>query len=82
MTSIQELQDQILDLESQIAGKRMELAMAQGERDTARQHQQAMYQAIQRRREFRIGLAEQASGCFFDAAGGVDAAVMNGGERA
>ena len=73
MTGIQELHDEILGLEAQIAGKRLELAMAQGERDTARQHLHTMHQAIKARRDFRIQCAEDAGGCFFDAAGAVDA---------
>ena len=73
MTGIQELHDEILGLEAQIAGKRLELAMAMGEKDTVRQHMHAMNAASIARREFRIQCAEDAGGCFFDAAGAVDA---------
>ena len=73
MTGIQELHDEVLGLEAQLHGKRMELAAAQGEIDTARQHMNAMYQAIRARRDFRVQCAEDAGGCFFDAAGAVDA---------
>lgn len=78
MTGLQEIQDDILGLEAQLAGKRMELAMAQGERDTARQHLFAMNTAIQARRAFRIGLSEDAGHCFFDAAGAADKPVIQG----
>ena len=73
MTGIQELQDEIMGLEAQLCGKRLELAMAQGEKDTARQHLHEMHRVIQSRRDFRIQCAEDAGGCFFDAAGAVDA---------
>ena len=46
MTGIQELQDAILGLEAQLAGKYMELAYALGERDIAHKHRLAMEQAI------------------------------------
>ena len=46
MTGLQELQDAVLGLEAQIAGKHMELAYAMGERDIANKHRQAMEQAI------------------------------------
>lgn len=69
MTAIQELHDEILGLEAQLAGKRLELAMAQGERDTARQHMHAMNAAVIARRAFRIQCADDAGECFFDAAG-------------
>ena len=72
MTGIQELHDEILGLVAQLEGKRLELAMAHGERDTARQHMHAMNAAVIDRRNFRIQCAEDAGGCFFDAAGAVD----------
>ena len=75
MTGTQELQDDILSLEAQIAGKRLELAMAQGEKDTARQHLHAMHQAINARRSFQIQCADAAGECFFDAAGAAAAGV-------
>ena len=77
MTGIQELHDEILGLEAQLAGKRLELAMAQGERDTARQHMLVMNAAAIARREFRIQCAEDSGGCFFDAAGAVDSVGVN-----
>jgi hypothetical protein len=77
MTGMQELHDEIMGLEAQLAGKRLELAMAQGERDTARQHLHAMHAAIQALRAFRIGVADSAGRCYFDAAGSVDAMGVN-----
>jgi hypothetical protein len=79
MTGLQELKDEELGLVAQLAGKRMELAVAQGELDTARQHKQAMYQAIQERRAFRIALSETQGECYFDAVGRADLAVMQEG---
>lgn len=76
MTGIQEIQDEILGLEALIAGRRMELAMAQGERDTAPQHKNAMYAAIHKRREFRINTADEHGQCFFDAQGAADRLVI------
>ena len=46
MTGLQELQDAILSLDAQLAGKYMELAYALGERDIAHKHRLAMEQAI------------------------------------
>lgn len=69
MTGLQELQDDILGLEAQLCGKRVELAMAQGERDTARQHLRAMERAVQARRAHRLNIGSDAGECFFDAAG-------------
>jgi len=78
MTGLQEIQDSILGLEAELHGKRLELAMGQGERDTARQHLQAMKQSIQTRRDFRIAVSEVQGGCFFDAAGQADRIAMGG----
>lgn len=49
MTSLQALQDDIMSLKAQIAGKRMELAMARGDRRKAQHHQRLMYDAIKAR---------------------------------
>jgi len=73
VTGLQELQDDILGLEAQLCGKRVELAMAQGERDTARQHLRAMERAVQARRAFRLNI--DAGQCFFDVAGEAAAKV-------
>lgn len=78
MTGTQELQDDILDLESKLHGKRLELAMAQGDRVMAEQHRHAMYAAIQKHREFRINLRTEGDGCYFTAAGSVDADRVQG----
>ena len=72
MTGLQELQDAILGLEAQLAGKHMELAYALGERDVAHKHRQAMEQAIKAQRDFRIHCGISDGGCFFNAAGHAD----------
>ena len=76
MTGLQELQDAILSLEAQLAGKHMELAYAMGERDIAHKHRLAMEQAIKAQRDFRIKCG--AGECFFDQAGARDALVVQG----
>lgn len=79
MTGLQELKDEELGLVAQLAGKRMEIAMAQGELDTARQHRQAMYLAIQEHWAFRIALSEAAGECFFTASADADRVAMGEG---
>ena len=76
MTGLQELQDAILSLDAQLAGKYMELAYALGERDIAHKHRLAMEQAIKAQRDFRIKCG--AGECFFDQAGARDALVVQG----
>lgn len=78
MTGLQELHDEILGLEAQLAGKRMELAMGQGERDTACQHRRAMEAAIRAHRAFRMACSEAAGHCFFDASGVADRLARGG----
>lgn len=63
MTGLQELQDAILSLEAQIAGKHMELAYAMGERDIAHKHRQAMERAIKAQRDFRIKCGQGGTQC-------------------
>lgn len=72
MTGNQEIHDEILDLESKLHGKRLELAMAQGDRVMAEQHRRDMYLAIQKHREFRINVGTSDGGCYFTAAGHAD----------
>lgn len=69
MTGLQELHDEILGLEAQLHGKRLELAMAKGEREEAQGHLRAMNHAIQERRAFRINCGTDGGGCYFTAAG-------------
>jgi len=76
MTGLQELQDAVLGLEAQIAGKHMELAYAMGERDIAHKHRQAMEQAIKAQMDFRIKCGDGE--CFFDESGARDSAVAQG----
>jgi len=72
MTGLQELQDAILSLDAQLAGKYMELAYALGERDIAHKHRLAMEQAIKAQRDFRIKCGTEGGGCFFNASGHAD----------
>jgi hypothetical protein len=72
MTPSQTLVDTIHDLEAQLSGKRMELAMAQGRREVAKDHMQAMHKAINLGREFRLSIGLADDGCFFNAAGHAD----------
>jgi hypothetical protein len=72
MTGIQELQDEILGLRAQLAGKHMELAMALGNRAEADQYRLSMEQTVKVRRSYRIAVGEQGGGCYFLAAGAVD----------
>lgn len=78
MTGLQEIQDEIFGLEASLAGKRLELAMGQGERDTARQHLHSMKQAMQARRAFRVGLAGDTGQCFFVASADADRIAVGG----
>lgn len=82
MTGLQEIQDEIFGLEASLAGKRLELAMGQGERDTARQHLHSMKQAVQARRAFRVGLAGDAGQCFFVASADADRIAAGEGANA
>jgi len=63
MTGLQELQDAILSLEAQIAGKHMELAYAMGERDIAQKHRLAMEHAIKAQMDFRIKCGQGGTQC-------------------
>lgn len=72
MTGLQELEDEIMGVEAELHGKRMEFAMAKGERAEAETHMRAMNDVIKRRRAFRINCGTAAGGCFFDAAGHAD----------
>lgn len=76
MTPSQALVDTIHDLEAQLAGKRMELAMSQGRREVAKEHMQAMHKAINLRREFRLSIGLADDGCFFTDRGAADARVL------
>ena len=72
MTGLQELQDEILGLEAELHGKRMELSMAKGDRVEAETHMRAMNHVIKERRAFRIDCGTAGGECFFDAAGHAD----------
>ena len=78
MTSLQELQDEILGLEAQLHGKRLEMAMAQGNRSEAQQHQNAIHVATKARRDFRLMVAEQGGENYFSAAGEADRLALQG----
>lgn len=72
MTPIPELQDAILRIKAELAGKRMELAMARGLRSLARKQLRIMESLVKARRDLRIDLETQGGGCYFAAAGQVD----------
>jgi len=78
MTDLQELHDDILGLEAQLLGKRMELAMAQGDKVGGRMFMHKMNEVIRERREFRISTSEQAEECFFVASADADRMEMGG----
>ena len=65
MNVLQELDDEIMGLEAQLLGKRMERAYAAGERNTAMLLQQQMVITVQRRKALR-GVDD---GCYFADAG-------------
>ena len=75
MTGLQEIQDDILGLQAQLAGKHMELAMALGHRTEANQYRMEMEQAVKIRRSYRIAVGTSDGGCFFTAAGHADQVV-------
>jgi hypothetical protein len=64
--------DQILALKAQLAGKRLELAMARGNRSAARDHLRAMNRATVARRQLRIASETAQGACYFAAAGEAD----------
>ena len=72
MNHTQTIVDDIHRLESELAGKRMELAMSQGRREVAKEHMQAMHKAINARREFRLSIGVADGGCYFNARGHAD----------
>jgi uncharacterized protein YqfA (UPF0365 family) len=72
MTATQELQDAILGLKAQLAGKRVELAMARGRRSLACKHLRIMESLVKARRELRLQVATERGECYFAAAGEVD----------
>lgn len=72
MTSTQKIQDAILGLKAELAGKRVELAMARGRRSLARKHLRIMESLVNARRELRIQVATEQGECYFAAAGDVD----------
>ena len=82
MTGLQELKDEELGLVAQLAGKRMELAMAQGEKAVAHHYKNKMHEAIQAHRAFRIAVSEASGSCYFLAAAEADLVAMLGGSNA
>lgn len=75
------LLDECRDLEAQLYGKRIELAMHNGLRDDAQHWRQAMEKVIRDRRDAALGAAERAGQDFFVAAGRMDAAEIRQGQR-
>lgn len=82
MTKTQQIQDAIMALKVQLAGKRLELAVLRGKRRNAQHHKNQMYAAIRARQVFRMDMAERADACFFDAAGEADRLVLGGASNA
>ena len=72
MTPTEQIQDEILRLKAELAGKRIELAMARGNRPLARKHLRIMESLIKTRRANRIEQGTRNGGCYFVAAGQVD----------
>ncbi|MFZ2306813.1 MAG: hypothetical protein WAW73_20255 [Rhodoferax sp.] len=72
MTKCDQLNDEILGIEAALHGKRLELAMWQGQRVDAQSHRLAMEAAVNARRELRLRVGMQDGGCFFNAAGHAD----------
>lgn len=67
------LLDECRAAEAVLFGKRIELAMHAGLRDDAVYWRRAMEKVVKDRREAALGAAEARSGCFFVAAGRMDA---------
>lgn len=67
-----QLLDKVRELQAQLYGARIELAMHNGLRDDAQHWRQAMEKVVRDRREAAMGAAEAACGCFFEAAGKLD----------
>lgn len=76
------LLDECRAAEAVLYGKRLELAMHAGLRDDARYWKEAMEKVVKDRRDAALGAAEAACGCFFEAAGRVDAGEIHKGATA
>ena len=76
MTPTRVLQDEILELEAKLHGKRLELAMAQGDRAAAQAHLVAMKASVKARGELRVAIEVSAGGCYFDSRGAADAMAL------
>lgn len=66
------LLDKVRELQAQLYGARIELAMHNGCREDAQHWRQAMEKVVRDRRDAALGLAEAKDGCFFVAAGKLD----------
>lgn len=76
------LLDECQAAEAVLYGKRLELAMHAGLRDDATYWKEAMEKVVKDRRDAALGAAEAACGCFFVAAGRMDAAAIQKGATA
>ncbi|MBP9149233.1 MAG: hypothetical protein KBG00_10675 [Rhodoferax sp.] len=81
MTGLQELHDDILGLEAALAGKHMELALAQGDKIGGRIFMNRMNELTRERRSFRINISDSRGECYFDAAGQADRMAAGGGKK-
>lgn len=57
MNPIEQLHDEIMGLTAQLEGKRLELALAQGDKAGAHLLKESMYRAIKTRVNYRMSLA-------------------------
>lgn len=57
MNQIEQLHDEIMGLTAQLDGKRLELALAQGDMTGAHLYMKSMYTEIRRRRAYRSAIA-------------------------
>jgi hypothetical protein len=76
------LLDECRELEAQLYGKRIELALHSGCRDDATYWRERMEKVVKDRRDAALGIAEAKGECFFVAAGQHDAQQIRQGSAA
>lgn len=72
------LLDETRAIEAQLYGKRLEMAMLNGMRESADHWRQCMEMVIRMRREAALELSGQRGECFFVAAGRYDGLALQG----
>ena len=60
MNQVEQLHDEIMDLNAKLEGKRLELAIAQGDAVGTHLFKESMYSAIRARVSYRMAIAQQA----------------------